>query len=270
MDRAVFTEEILKQILFLISATERQTAKIIEARKGRVDQESFKKWLFEEREKMLNSPDLVPFDLVQKGTMGTPEKAANELAGFIQFHLGVHLKDGVVVSNVENIDWAEMLKHGVRILSGNLTKDPGFDHNLRTPFVTYYKALKAETTATVFGRYIEGNNDPRPLFPYFHSSEKLSLAIQAAFKTGLINENEVWGHIGEKTKAVTMFWRAAVKMGLAKADAPVYKVVEAIKAQFSVSFGQNAIISTKQKKEIADFGEDYKELYKALCEIMRP
>lgn len=270
MDKAMFTEEILKQILFVISATERHTAKIIEARKGRVGQDLFKKWLIEERDRILSSPDLVPFDLIQKETMGTPENAANELAGFIQFHLGVHLKDGVVVSNVENIDWAEMLKHGVRIFSGNLAKAPEFDHNLRTPFVTYYNALKAETTANVFGRYIEGNNDRRPLFPYFHSSEKLSRAIQAAFKTGLITENELWEHIGEKTKAVTIFWRAAVKMGLAKADAPAYKVAKAIEAQFSVPLGQNAIISTKQKKEIADFGEDYKELYKALCEIMRP
>jgi len=129
-----------------------------------------------------------------------------------------------------------------------------------------------------FKGYLEkkllGNEDVRvedfPLFPFFHDGQKLDLALRAAFETGLINEFSRWAHIGEKTNAVTMFWRAAVKTGLAKADSPVYKVIKAIEVQFSIPFGQNAIISTKQKKEIAEFGEDYKELYKALCDIMRP
>lgn len=109
-----------------------------------------------------------------------------------------------------------------------------------------------------------------PLYPFFHDAKSLDLALRAALETGVINEAGKWAHIGEKTNALTMFWRAAVKTGLAKADAPAYKVSKAAEAQFSVHFGQNAIISTKQRKEIADFGEDYKELYKALCEIMRP
>jgi hypothetical protein len=107
----------------------------------------------------------------------------------------------------------------------------------------------------------------RPLLPYFHGSKELDLALKAATETGLISEAGKWVHNGYKTKAISVFWRAAVKAGVAKADAPIYKVIEAIKEQFSEHFGQNAI---DKKKDIADFGDEYKELYERLCAIMRP
>lgn len=109
--------------------------------------------------------------------------------------------------------------------------------------------------------------DSRPLAPYFHSSDQLDLAIKAATETGLI-QNGVWVHIGYKTNAVSIFWRAAIAAGLAKADAPLNKVVGALKAQFSLdSLGANAI---DKKKKINDFDEQYKELYKSLLAVMRP
>ncbi len=109
--------------------------------------------------------------------------------------------------------------------------------------------------------------DSRPLFLFFHGSKELDLALKAATNTGLISEAGKWGHIGHKTKAISVFWRAAVKAELAKADAPIYKVIEAVKEQFSEYFGQNAI---DKKREIAAFGDEYKELYKSLLAIMRP
>jgi hypothetical protein len=109
--------------------------------------------------------------------------------------------------------------------------------------------------------------DPHPLLPFFHNEEKIDLALHAAKETGLINAEGTWAHIGEKTHAISVFWRAAVTAGAAKADAPIYKVTSALSEQFGNKFGQNAI---NKKKEIADFGETYKELYKALLAIMRP
>lgn len=108
----------------------------------------------------------------------------------------------------------------------------------------------------------------RPLLKYFNGSKELDLALKAATDTGLINEAGKWGHIGGyKTNALSVWWRAAVATGLAKSDAPIYKVIDAIKEQFSVHFGQNAI---DQKREIADFGKEYEELYDRLYAIMRP
>lgn len=126
-----------------------------------------------------------------------------------------------------------------------------------------------------FKRYLEtkllGNQDLRvkdfPLYPFFQDGQKLDLALRAAFETGLTNEDGKWGHIGEKTKAASIFWRAAVTAGLAKADTAAAKISTAIGSQFSFYLGPNAI---DKKREIADFGEDYKELYKSLLKIMRP
>lgn len=68
--------------------------------------------------------------------------------------------------------------------------------------------------------------------------------------------------------AVSIFWRAAITAGLAKADAPLNKVVGAIKAQFRLeSLGVNAI---DKKKGVNDFDKQYKELYKSLLAVMRP
>ncbi|MFN8302598.1 MAG: hypothetical protein U0U46_08905 [Saprospiraceae bacterium] len=109
--------------------------------------------------------------------------------------------------------------------------------------------------------------DLRPLASYFHSSDQLDLAIKAATETGLIQDG-VWVHIGYKTNAVSIFWRAAITAGLAKADAPLNKVVGAIKAQFRLeSLGVNAI---DKKKGVNDFDKQYKELYKSLLAVMRP
>lgn len=106
-----------------------------------------------------------------------------------------------------------------------------------------------------------------PLLPFFHNQEVLDLALKAAKETGLINAESRWVHVGEKTHAISVFWRAAVTAGLAKADAPIYKVTPAISEHFGNKFGVNAI---DKKKDLADFGETYKELYKALLAIMRP
>lgn len=106
-----------------------------------------------------------------------------------------------------------------------------------------------------------------PLSPFFHDGQKLDLALRAAFETELTNEDGKWVHIGEKTKAASVFWRAAVTAGLAKADTAAAKISTAIGSQFSFYLGPNAI---DKKREIADFGEDYKELYKSLLKIMRP
>ncbi len=106
------------------------------------------------------------------------------------------------------------------------------------------------------------------LSPYFQNADSLDIALKAAFETKLLNYDGHWSHLGDKTKAVSVFWRACVTSGLAKADAPVYKVSNAMREQFSMnSLGQNAI---DRKKEISEFGEEYKELYKQLLQIMRP
>lgn len=112
------------------------------------------------------------------------------------------------------------------------------------------------------------DTDTRPLAPFFHGKESLDLALKAAFVAELINEGGQWIHSGYKTNAVSVFWRAAVKTRLAKADAPNGKVSQAIKMQFGIdSLWINAI---DQKRDIAQFGEPYKELYKKLLSEMRP
>lgn len=128
--------------------------------------------------------------------------------------------------------------------------------------------VKAETKAKVFLEH-----DTRPLFPFFQDGESLDLALRAAFETGLINQAGKWVHIGEKTKAISIFWRVAVETGLAKVS-PVYKVISAIEIQFSYNFGKNAI---DRKKPFAQFDNpksEYPEKYKQLCKdlfaIMRP
>lgn len=110
--------------------------------------------------------------------------------------------------------------------------------------------------------------DLRPLAPFFHGKERMDLALKAAFIGGLIDESGKWIYSGDRTKAVSVFWRAAVKTGLAKADAAIYKVSPAIKSQFSFeSLGINAI---DKKRDIDEFGEVYREMYKALLTVMRP
>ena len=109
--------------------------------------------------------------------------------------------------------------------------------------------------------------DLRPLLPYFYNSETLDLALSAAIEVGLLNISGDWIHVGFKTSALSMFWRASVKAELSKPGATMYKVSKAAGEQFKFDFGQNAI---DQKREIANFGTEYKELYKALLDLMRP
>lgn len=140
MDKATFTERILKQIHFVISATERQTTTIIEARKGRVDQESFKKWLIEERDKLLISPEI--------NVYGSPKKEmTREL-----LEDAIELADALD-NNSDSVDWEYFCENAMRILSGVLPKDPNFEENLRITFTNYYKYIKAESAVWVFSKY---------------------------------------------------------------------------------------------------------------------
>ena len=149
MEPATFIEKILKQILTVIPVTKQDAAWAIEYEKVQVNEDKFKKWLIEERYKELNSPDLKNFDLVQRETMGTPEEAANELAQFVEFHLGTHLIDGKLISTADKIDWGDVLSDARAILSG-FADLPGVyefkvqDPQLWLPFRTYYKAIKSE------------------------------------------------------------------------------------------------------------------------------
>lgn len=120
--------------------------------------------------------------------------------------------------------------------------------------------------AGIMGNPINKVGDSRPLAPYFHSSDKLDLALQAAAETGLLN-NGKWAYIGEKTNAVSIFWIAVVTARLAKADAAANKVSRAMEKQFDMDLGVNAI---NKKKKIADFEATYRELHKNLLSIMRP
>jgi hypothetical protein len=137
---------------------------------------------------------------------------------------------------------------------------------------TYFAEFQFFKSAIIWlNKYSSEENelkDSRPLAPYFRGDDELDLALKAAFETQLLNDAGKWAHLGDRTKAVSIFWKASVTTGLAKADAPVYKVTKAMKEQFLMdSLGPNAI---DKKKEIADFGEEYKELYKRLLKIMRP
>lgn len=89
----------------------------------------------------------------------------------------------------------------------------------------------------------------------------LDIAIKAAFEVGLINSNGKWCYTGAKTNAVSLYWRALVATGLAKAEKPMVSVVDGMGLQFSIDLGKNAI--NKNKKPEA-YKRDEQDLYNNL------
>lgn len=248
----------------MLSTAEKGAESEIVGRKSRSDATSFLEWLKTEHEKAASDTSLLTYDRFFSESMDTPEGAAANLTNIINFDL-----EGVV-------NWQEQFEFAFPILS-NLNLEKSDSWKFRGFFLAYIRGSKADARAKVFARFIEAEQAPqygipplmdtRPLLPYFHGGTELDLALKAAIEMELLNKIGKWAHIGEKTKAVSIFWRAAVTARLAKADAPIYKVTAAMKEQFSMKLGQNAI---DKKKEIADFGEKYREIYKNLLAIMRP
>ncbi len=109
--------------------------------------------------------------------------------------------------------------------------------------------------------------DTPPDNEFFHDDAKMQKAFEVAHQYGLTHIDDKWCFIGEKTHAISVFWRAAVAAGLAKSDAPVYKVCAFLRERFKMErLGKNAI---DKKKRIEEFGHEFQELYNKLLHAMK-
>ena len=202
------------------------------------------KWMGEQWEKM------------KRDNEETYEKQRESLIHFL-------IKEGYIIPfDYEEFAWWFFVeKHGdepIGSLFGEMAKVKESDFR---EFHEYKMELFLKETQQAL------NGPEMPLLKYFKDQPSLDLALRAATETEILS-NGKWAAVGlPKTKVISIFWRAAVKCGLAKAGAPVYKVVNALGAQFGIKFGKNSI---DLKSRIGDFEEELQALHKRLEAMMRP
>lgn len=146
--------------------------------------------------------------------------------------------------------------------------NPSNTHHLIAAFM---KHKEAQVSLWKVKKSLEAVEPEQSSPEYFFSIEAMEKCFLAAHKCGLTHANGTWRFVEEKTFAISVFWRAAVAAGLAKADAPAYKVTEFLKERFQMeSLGKGAI---DKKKDIESFdkpGENtFQNLYNQLLHEMK-
>ena len=97
---------------------------------------------------------------------------------------------------------------------------------------------------------------------FFKDFAAMGKAFRVANECELTHADGSWCFVGEKTHAITIFWRAAIAAGLARADAPMLKVIPFLKDYFKLEkLGKNAI---DKKRKIEEYDRRFQALYNEL------
>lgn len=215
----------------------------------------------------VNGYYLVRHDLFSQNTVAA--LVASDLTNFIAFDEG---KEANWNHHLECAFYWLTGAYYVQSFGNERIKHNAENWKYRDSFKFAYEAILSVTEARIYKEYL-GPRPPKtgPLQDtIFTSTEAMKKALTAAAKVGILNidgEKITWVFIGPKTHAITFFWKAAVRFGLVNSDMPMNKVIPGLKELFNYEFGVNAI---NQSKEVSEYPKDAQELYKRLCDEMRP
>lgn len=154
-----------------------------------------------------------------------------------------------------------------------IREEPGHIYNAANQievgknYTVYLEGLKTENRLRILqgaiqemGKTVQGEPE------FFYTVEGMEKAFRAAHLAGLTHPDDTWRYTGNKIDGVTIFWRAAIAAGLAKADAPGYKVAPFLKDRFRLdSLGKNAI---EKKRKIDSYDLDLQKIYNTLVHSM--
>ncbi len=146
MNKDEFQRRLAEQFRLKMKSAERTLRKKIEGRQSRVDSPSFLTWLREEREKILNSPELDTDDQVTHYADESPEQNAQSFVSTVEF-----------ISHPFPIDWWEMWENAMPFLS-NFEARQNQNWKWKNTLMQLIKAVDVAVRVKVFTEFIESGH----------------------------------------------------------------------------------------------------------------